>query len=343
VRGSDIAIQTQGISRVYQTYVKPEGLWGSIRGFWDRQHQEKVALHPTTLTVPKGQIVGLVGANGAGKTTLLKVLSGLVHPSVGDANVLGFRPWERNPEFLKRMSILLGQKNQLWWDLTPRDSFQLLGEIYDLDREKTKRRVTDLAEMLACTHVLDTQLRRLSLGERMKMEIIGSLLHEPEVLFLDEPTIGLDIVAQTSIRRFLAEYVREKGPTVILTSHYMDDIAKLADRLLLISQGRIVYDGTLNEFIQKSDTKKVVKFSVAEPLPVAMTLMTGRSLAAGEQNFAVEVVEQELAPILAQVTALSGVSNLQIEERDFEDVIREFLEKDARIASDKKSVLRPTL
>ena len=323
------AIRTREVSRVYQSYVKPEGLWGSLRGFWNRKHVEKVALKPTTLEIPRGQIVGLVGSNGAGKTTLLKILSGLVHPSSGEAEVMGHIPSERKTEFLKRMSILLGQKNQLWWDLTPKDSFRLLAEIYNLDRVEAQKRVKHLAEMLSATHVLETQLRRLSLGERMKMEIIGALLHEPDVLFLDEPTIGLDIIAQTSIRKFLAEYVRDKGPTLILTSHYMDDIAKLADRLLLISHGAIVYDGSVNEFMAKAEIKKIVKFSLAEPLLKAIEFPGGQILKAGEQNFALPVNEHELAPVLSKVTVLEGVAELQIEERDFEDVIREFLEKES--------------
>jgi ABC-2 type transport system ATP-binding protein len=227
----------------------------SIKGIWNREYTKKIALEKTSIQIESGKIIGLVGANGAGKTTLLKILSGLVTPSSGDARVLGFKPWERDYEFLSQISILLGQKNQLWWDISPVDSYALLARIYNLDVEKTRKRVRDLAEMLQCQHVLETQLRRLSLGERMKMEIIGSLLHEPKVLFLDEPTIGLDIVAQENIRNFLANYVKEKSPTVILTSHYMDDIAKLADRLLLISHGKIVYQGTVPEFVSKSNSE----------------------------------------------------------------------------------------
>ncbi|KHD88648.1 MAG: daunorubicin ABC transporter ATP-binding protein [Bdellovibrio sp. ArHS] len=248
-----IAIETENLKRVYQTYQKPEGFLNSLRGFINRKHIDRVALDSTTLKIESGQIVGLVGANGAGKTTLLKMLSGLVTPTSGDAKVLGFRPWERKNEFLRQISILLGQKNQLWWDISPADSYALLARIYDLDPTKARQRVEQLAEMLQCSHVLHTQLRRLSLGERMKMEIIGALLHEPQVLFLDEPTIGLDIVAQETIREFLDQYVKEKSPTVILTSHYMDDIAKLADKLLLISKGHIVYQGTVPEFVAKSN------------------------------------------------------------------------------------------
>ena len=227
----------------------------SIRGIWERKYDSKIALDKTTLNIEPGKIIGLVGANGAGKTTLLKILSGLVTPSSGEATVLGYKPWERKNDFLRQMSILLGQKNQLWWDISPVDSYALLARIYDLDISKTRKRVDELAKMLDCTHVLNTQLRRLSLGERMKMEIIGALLHEPKILFLDEPTIGLDIVAQENIRNFLSNYVKKKEPTVILTSHYMDDIATLADSLLLISKGKIVYQGTVEEFTANSNSE----------------------------------------------------------------------------------------
>lgn len=248
-------IETKDLSRVYKTYQKPEGLMNSIRGIWERKYDSKVALDKTTIKIESGKIIGLVGANGAGKTTLLKILSGLVTPSSGTATVLGYKPWERKNEFLRQMSILLGQKNQLWWDISPLDSYALLARIYDLDVVKTRARVMDLATMLDCKHVLNTQLRRLSLGERMKMEIIGALLHEPKILFLDEPTIGLDIVAQENIRNFLSAYVKDKGPTVILTSHYMDDIATLADSLLLISKGKIVYQGTVQEFTNNTNSE----------------------------------------------------------------------------------------
>ncbi len=241
-------IQVKGLYRSYRTYEKQPGFWGSLQGFFNRRYTEKLALAPTDLTVEAGQIVGLVGANGAGKTTLIKVLSGLIVPSGGEVQVLGFTPWDRDHSYLRQMTVLLGQKNQLWWDIPALDSFSLLMSIYNLDRKMAKKKVEELAQLLNCTHALKTQLRRLSLGERMKMEIIGCLLHEPRVLFLDEPTIGLDIVAQINIREFLSAYVKEKKPTIILTSHYMDDITHLAHRLLLISQGRIVYDGSVEDF-----------------------------------------------------------------------------------------------
>lgn len=322
------AIETENLSKTFQSYQKPEGLWNSIQGFWDRKYISKTALDSTTLKIERGQIIGLVGANGAGKTTLLKLLSGLVHPSSGDAKVLGYRPWERKDEFLRRMSILLGQKNQLWWDIAPLDSFMLLSEIYDLDRIRAKKRVQELAEILDCTPVLQTQLRRLSLGERMKMELIGALIHEPEILFLDEPTIGLDIVAQTSIRRFLAEYVRMKKPTVILTSHYMDDISKLADQLYLISRGRIVYTGTIEGFIEKSENLQKISFDLIDPLPESLKI-EHQNLNSGQQDFQFQLKPNDVPAFIAKASQIPGFKNLKIEEADFEDTIRAFLEKES--------------
>lgn len=328
-----IAIRTEGLGRSFKSYEKPEGLWSSIRGFWDRKYIEKIAIAPTTLEIQKGQIVGLVGANGAGKTTLLKLLSGLIHPSSGDAQVLGYRPWERDNDFLRKMSVLLGQKNQLWWDIAPLDSYAMLTEIYDIDKAPAMKRVDELAQLLDCTHVLKTQLRRLSLGERMKMEIIGALMHEPEILFLDEPTIGLDIVAQTAIRRFLADYVAKKQPTVILTSHYMDDIAKLADRLLLISKGSMVYDGTVEGFVANAERKQKISFTLAEPLQKDFELSSNLTLKAGDQEHTLQVITQELPSTLSRITALAGIQDLKIEEADFEEIIHTFLEKESRVLS----------
>ncbi len=307
------AIETNNLGRVYKTYSKKEGLLNSLKGFYNREYREKVALKGATLKIEPGKIVGLVGSNGAGKTTLLKILSGLIYPTSGTATVLGHSPWDRDNDFLKQISILLGQKNQLWWDITPRDSYSLLTKIYDLDTKVARDRVNELAELLHCTHVLDTQLRRLSLGERMKMEIIGSLLHAPKVLFLDEPTIGLDIVAQSAIRDFLEKYVKEYQPAIILTSHYMDDIAQLADQLLLISQGQIVYDGTVDHFMLESDLKKKLIYRLKNSTEEQEKLFNS----------------QELPAVLAEMAAAGEVADIKVEEVDFEDVIHSFLAKES--------------
>lgn len=310
-----IAIQTRNLSRTYKTYSKKEGLIESVKGLWNREYTEKVALKNANLNIESGQIVGLVGSNGAGKTTLLKILAGLIYPTAGEVSVLGFKPFDRETEFLKQMSLLLGQKNQLWWDISARDSYALLGKIYDLDSEDVKIRVRQLSEMFDCAGVLDTQLRRLSLGERMKMEIIGALLHRPKVLFLDEPTIGLDIVAQNAIRVFLENYVKEYKPVVILTSHYMDDIAQLADQLLLISKGEIVYDGTVDHFMQSSDlSKKIIYRYDKDNIERSMIYQTS-----------------ELSEKLNLILKEGSVSDLKTEEVDFEEVIHRFLAKESGV------------
>ncbi len=307
------AIETNELGRVYKTYSKKEGILNSLKGFYNREYVEKVALKNATIQIEAGKIVGLVGSNGAGKTTLLKMLSGLIYPSSGTARVLGFEPWKRENEFLRQISILLGQKNQLWWDITPRDSYSLLTKIYDIDEKVSRGRVDELAHLLNCSHVLDTQLRRLSLGERMKMEIIGSLLHAPKVLFLDEPTIGLDIVAQSTIRDFLERYVQEHQPAIILTSHYMDDIAQLADQLLLISQGQIVYNGTCDHFMAKSELKKKLIYRLKNSTEEKEMLFNS----------------QELPQVLAEMAAAGEVADIKVEEVDFEDVIHRFLETES--------------
>lgn len=307
------AIETKNLGRTYKTYSKKEGLLNSIKGLYNREYTEKIALKNANLQLEGGKIVGLVGANGAGKTTLLKILSGLIYPSSGTATVLGYEPWQRQNEFLKQISILLGQKNQLWWDITPRDSYSLLSKIYDLDPAKSRKLVDDLAHLLNCSYVLDTQLRRLSLGERMKMEIIGSLLHSPRVLFLDEPTIGLDIIAQSAIRNFLQVYVKEFKPAIILTSHYMDDIAQLADQLLLMSQGQIVYNGTVNAFMQASDLKKKLIYRFKN------------SMEEKEKIFSAP----ELSKVLGEIIADGEIADIKVEEVNFEEVIRRFLAKES--------------
>lgn len=324
-----VTIKVNALSRSYETYQKTEGLWKSIEGLWARKTIQKVALYPTTLEIEGGQILGLVGSNGAGKTTLLKLLSGLIHPTSGTASVLGFDPSQRKSEFLKKISILLGQKNQLWWDLPASDSYELLGKIYELDMPKTKKRIAELSELLKCSSLLNIQLRRLSLGERMKMELIGALLHDPEVLFLDEPTIGLDIVTQTTIREFLGQYVRERRPTLILTSHYMDDISLLANRLLLISQGRIVFDGPVENFMAHSENRQTLSFKFTQPPSSPLALVSGHIIEPGTHVFRQELLSTEVGEVLKVVMQQHVIQEISIEEVEFEDVIRQFLQQNS--------------
>lgn len=325
----DIVISTQSLARDYQISSKEPGLFASVKSLFKNTSSIKHALLPTDLTIQRGQIVGLVGPNGAGKTTLLKLLSGLIFPTNGTASVLGYTPWERPNDFLRQISLLLGQKNQLWWDISAMNSFQLLITIYDLDKESTLKKVDDLAERLNCRHVLNIPLRRLSLGERMKMELIGSLLHNPKILFLDEPTIGLDVVAQVNIREFILEELKGSGVTIILTSHYMDDIALLADRLLLMSHGKIAYDGNVEHFMSLAPKEKrlVVDFTV--PLEKDLMLLPHLSIPKNALTFDRSLSLEELVHCLKIIPLQTAVRDLKIEEPEFEDVIRIFLEKES--------------
>lgn len=325
----NVVISTKQLSRQYKIHLKPQGLLASLKLFFKRESVVKNALLPLTLEIAKGQIVGLVGANGAGKTTLLKLLSGLIYPTSGSATGLGSTPWARKDSFLRQISLLLGQKNQLWWDIPALDSFQLLITIYDLDPAAAHERIEQLSSRLNCQHVLQVPLRRLSLGERMKMELIGALLHSPQILFLDEPTIGLDIVAQNSIRQFILEELKGKGVTVILTSHYMDDIARLVDRLLLMSHGAIVYDGSVNHFMAQTPLTKRLEVEFVAPLEQAVRLPHGVLIPQGSLRFDHSWNAAELPEVIRILTLQAHIQDLKIEEPDFEDVIHKFFEKEA--------------
>lgn len=333
---SDIVIATHQLERQYQSYAKSAGLFSAFKRFFKRDRKTKHALFPLNLEIHRGQIVGLVGANGAGKTTLLKLLSGLIHPTSGTVDVFGYVPHERREAFLCQISLLLGQKNQLWWDIAAIDSFQLLIAIYDLDSSAAMQRVDELAKRLDCQHVLHTPLRRLSLGERMKMELIGSLLHSPQVLFLDEPTIGLDVVAQNSIRQFILEELKGRGITIILTSHYMDDIAQLADRLLLMSHGSIVYDGSVDHFMSETPTEKRLIVDFTEPLPHELILSSRAVVPQGSLTFNSTFTSKELVEVLKILTSSAELRDLKIEEPDFEHVIRNFLEKESGLSKTRR-------
>src|SRR6188768_425451 len=251
-------IETQGLTKVYRTYKKAPGLWGAIKGLGHREYEEVRAADGVTFSIEEGEFVGFLGPNGAGKTTVLKMLSGLLNPTSGDAKVLGFTPWERKDEMKRQFSLLMGQKNALWWDLPARESLELNRAIYGIERSRFVRIVTELTELLDCADKLDVMVRELSLGERMKMELIAALLHSPRVLFLDEPTIGLDVTSQKKVREFLRRYNSGKRIVTMLTSHYMQDIEELCQRVIIIDSGRLFFDGPLASIIDRFATHKIL-------------------------------------------------------------------------------------
>jgi ABC-2 type transport system ATP-binding protein len=251
-------IDVNNVSKRFRVHVKEPGLRGSLRALFARTWLDKHALRDVSMHVDAGEIIGLLGANGAGKTTLVKICSGVIHRDAGEVRVMGHDPWERKAPFRRNISLIMGQKAQLWWDLPAADCFLLLREIYRIDPATHQKAISYLADALGVGALLTTQIRRLSLGERMKMELIAALLHQPRVVFLDEPTIGLDITAQRAIRSFILEYRREHNPAMVLTSHYMEDIRQLCRRIVILRKGAVVYDGLLSHVVRQYAQYKVV-------------------------------------------------------------------------------------
>jgi ABC-2 type transport system ATP-binding protein len=252
-------IEAQDLTKVYRVNQKKEGLVGAIRALYRREQKEVRAVDGVTFAIEPGEMVAFLGPNGAGKTTTLKMLSGIIYPTSGSARVLGYTPWDREDAFRRRFSLVMGQKNQLWWDLPAADSFQLHREIYSLAAADFSKTLGELTELFDVGQLTRQPVRELSLGERMKMELIAALLHRPQLLLLDEPTIGLDVVAQGTIQRCLKEYNAVHGVTMLLTSHYMRDVEALCSRVLVISHGKVIYDGLLSGIIEYFGQFKLVQ------------------------------------------------------------------------------------
>lgn len=256
---TEYAIDTKNLFKTFKITKKRPGFKGAVKNLFSPNYIVKNALSDINLKIPRGKIIGFVGANGAGKTTLIKILTGIIHHTSGNVRVLGQDPWKRSPSHLKKISLIMGQKSQLWWDLPAWDCFELIQEIYQIPKKDFRERVFHLAEIFGIEDELYTQIRRLSLGERMKTELMASLLHNPEIIFLDEPTIGLDLNAQKNIRKFIKDFHKENAPTIILTSHYMTDIETLAEDILLIKDGEIVFNDTMESLKDLYKDRKVIQ------------------------------------------------------------------------------------
>src|SRR5437667_5792693 len=252
-------IEVTGLTKTYQVFQKKAGLLGAVRGLVRREYKDVRAVDGVSFAIEPGEMVAFLGPNGAGKTTTLKMLSGLIYPTSGSARVLAFTPWERADAFRRRFALVMGQKNQLWWDLPAADSFQLHREIYSLPADEFERTQGELVELFEVKDLVRQPVRELSLGERMRMEIIAALLHRPQLLLLDEPTIGLDVVGQVTIQKCLREYNATRGVTMLLTSHYMRDVEALCKRVLVITHGKLVYDGPLTGITEQFGQAKLVK------------------------------------------------------------------------------------
>ena len=314
-------IEIQQLAKSYRVYQKKEGLLASVRGLFRREYREVRAVRGIDLTVEQGQFVAFLGPNGAGKTTTLKLLSGVISPTGGTARVMGHIPWKRENEYRRKFALVMGQKNQLWWDLPAQESFRLHQKIYRIDPNKFDRTLDELTELLAIRKLLKQPVRELSLGERMKMELTAALLHSPEVLFLDEPTIGLDVVAQHNIQQFLKHYQQERQITVLLTSHYMKDVAALCKRVVIIAQGQIQYDGSLAGIVDRFSGHKIITLQFAGDDRLEHLDRYGHVLEVEPPRARLRIDRSEVARSLAAILAQHTIEDVVVEDPPLEQVI----------------------
>ncbi|MBA8795341.1 ABC-2 type transport system ATP-binding protein [Friedmanniella endophytica] len=319
-------IVAQQLIKDYRRSRQRPGLLGALRGLVSRDVEEHRALDRLDLRVEPGEFVGLLGRNGAGKTTTIKLCCGLLRPSAGEVRVLGHQPWRREFAFLRRIAVVLGNKAMLWWDVSPMDSYLVHRAMYDLDHDDFARRVAGLAELLDVTTVLDVPVRQLSLGQRMKCELLAALLHRPEVLFLDEPTIGLDVVSTAAVREFLAEVNRRDRTTIVLTSHDMDDVEQLCDRVLLVDDGRLGYDGTVADLVARTSPDKELRLTFRHPPQLPAVWPRGTRMV-GREGTSVELrAERDAVPALLGAAAGWGeLVDLDVGDADLDQVMRDVL------------------
>ncbi len=325
-------IEAEGLTKTYRVFQKKEGLLGSLRGLYKRDYKEVKAVADVTFAIEPGEMVAFLGPNGAGKTTTLKMLSGLIYPTSGRAKVLDFVPWKREDSFRRQFALVMGQKNQLWWDLPAADSFQLHREIYSLPQAEFKQTLGELTELLGVEKLTRQAVRELSLGERMKMELIAALLHQPRLLLLDEPTIGLDVVAQVTIQQCLNDYHARRGVTMILTSHYMRDVEALCDRVLVITHGALVYDGALSGIADRFGRAKLVRLQFAHGIPADLERF-GEVTRREGPTADLKVDRSRVAEVLAAILDGHAVDDVSVTDPPLEETIARVFEE-GRITHD---------
>jgi ABC-2 type transport system ATP-binding protein len=314
-------IEVTDLTKHYRVHERQPGLMGSLRSFVRRRYREVRAVDAISFEIGKGEIVGFLGANGAGKTTTLKMLSGLLHPTSGTATVAGFTPRQRQREFLCSITMVMGQKQQLIWDLPAEDTFLLNKEIYGVADEIYRQRLADLSDMLELHDLRRRQVRKLSLGERMKCELAAALLHGPQVLFLDEPTIGLDVNMQQALRGFIADYNRRFGATIILTSHYMADVTALCRRIIVIDRGRLIFDGDLRALVERSAIAKILKLRFSAPQTRDRLAAFGTVVACDGLEAELRVPRETVTEVAARLLNDLPVADIGIEDVPVEEVI----------------------
>jgi ABC-2 type transport system ATP-binding protein len=318
-------IEVSGLTKTFRTYKKQPGFSGAVKGLFRRRYEQLVAVDDVSFKIEPGELVGFLGPNGAGKTTTLKMLAGLLYPTGGSARVLGYIPWDRADGYRRQFALVLGQKNQLWWDLPARESLELNAKIYGIPPDRFARTVAEMSTMLAVKEKLDVSVRELSLGERMKMELMASLLHQPKVLFLDEPTIGLDVVSQKIVREFIRRHNAEQQTTILLTSHYMADIQALCDRVIIIDHGKIFFDGRLSEIVDRfADFKLVtIQCEKANDQPADRLARYGEVVEKNAGTITFKVKRDRVIPVCKLLLDDLAVNDIDIQEVPIEEVIRQ--------------------
>lgn len=322
-------IQVERLTKAFRTYKKAPGFKGAVQGLFHREYEQTVAVDHISFQIAEGELVGFLGPNGAGKTTTLKMLAGLLHPSSGQASVLGYQPWERADGYRRQFSLLLGQKNQLWWDLPARESLDLNARIYGIPPGQAQKTIDELTALLDVRDKLNVMVRELSLGERMKMELIAALLHQPKVIFLDEPTIGLDVVSQKTVREFLRHHNQERKTTIILTSHYMADIQELCRRVIIIDHGVIFFDGQLAEIVDRFADFKLITIQCPDTSKIAAEVLTrhGEVIEKQPSSIRLKVKRDRVIPACKGLLEDVAVTDIDIQEVPIEDVIRELFQR----------------
>lgn len=316
-------IEVNKLKKYYKVHQKEPGLSGSIRSLFHRKYTDVKAVDNISFEIEEGELVGFIGPNGAGKTTTLKSLSGLLYPTSGSVKVLGYTPYERKHPYLKQIALVMGQKNQLWWDLPSIETFILNREIYEVPKDQYEKTLNELVDMLDVRDILKVQVRKLSLGQRMKMELIAALIHSPKVLFLDEPTIGLDVVMQKKMRDFIKDYNRKFNATIILTSHYMDDVKELCKRVIIIDKGKLIFDGELEEIIKKFADHKLLTIVFSKKIDEAKLKEIGTIKEFDFPKAVISVKRSASSLAAAEILQHFPVGDLNIEEPQIEDIIRE--------------------
>lgn len=318
-----MTIEVRNLRKYYQVHRKEAGLRGSLQAFIRRRYETVKAVDGIDFTIDSGEMVGFLGPNGAGKTTTLKVLTGLLHPTAGEVRVLGYTPFERKTAFLKQITLVMGQKQQLLWDLPAIETFEVNRVIFEVPVHEYRRMLNELTDLLELGDLLNKQVRKLSLGERMKCELAAALLHRPQVLFLDEPTIGLDVTMQARVREFVAEYNRRYGATVLLTSHYMADVTALCRRVIVINHGRLLYDGNLQRMVEQVAPHKIIHLTLHQPIALETLNRYGEVQRYDGLEVELKVPRYETSRIGAQLLSELPVADVNIAEPPIEEIISE--------------------